>query len=202
MRTVDTVILILLGVLAILFIAFAWECLRPPRWINKKTTQYPESGELNPTDRYKRLVKRYGSPDVIDKNPGGVAVWKRETLKKRGAPWFRIEIRDQQIPHMKPAPHWDFLYLWYPLHVPEDKLMQVLGISKSITYDPLMQMIRARCHFMGANIATLWLVKKVVRGEMKGTPDEYKAAIMSTMPTAPVYDPRAEARMVAYLVAS
>ena len=127
------IILLLLFVFIIVIIVLAWHHLKPLKWINQKHTLHKEAGELNPTDRYYKLRKKYGRPDLIDKSKGGVAIWKRETLKKRGYPWYRIEIHDEQIPHNDPANHFDFLYTWYPIDIPENKISQVLQISKSIT---------------------------------------------------------------------
>lgn len=162
-------------------------------WIN---TPHPSGkyGSFNPAERYPDLIKKFGEPDLIDKNPGGVAIWKRSTLRERGHCWERVEIHDEQIPHTKPAPHTDFLYTWYRLDVPDDKVTDVLSLSESVTYDPLKRVVRARCHFTGANNATLVLAKKIATGEitLQQAKTSYGPYIMATAPTSATYDPKAE----------
>jgi hypothetical protein len=137
--------------------------------------------DYNPYDAYNQLVDKYGTPDVYDPRTGGFAVWYRTTLKSKGHIWDRIEIHDEQVPHTVPTPHVDYMYTWFKMDIPENKRNIILSMSDSITYDPLKKLIRARCHFEGANIATIWLAMQVVQEEKLGTPEEYKAAIMSTV---------------------
>ena len=170
-------------------------------WVD---TPYPggKYSEHNPSERYTEVVREFGPPDLVDRRKGGVAIWKCQTLKERGFPWYRVEIHDELVPHSKSLPHTDFLYTWYKIDIPKHLIPRVLSISDSITYDPLRQLLRARCHFHGANVATLWLAMKVVQGEMKGTSKEYKRAILSTVPEMKqFYDPSAYDRYVEELAA-
>lgn len=163
--------------------------------------EWANSGEHNPYKRYTDVVKEFGQPDIIDRSSGGVAVWKKSTLTYRGHCWDRVEIHDEQIPHDDPAPHVDFLYTWCKIDVPEDKISSILSISDSVTYDPLKKLVRARCHFHGANVATLLLVKRVVTGEMsiKEARNKYGDFIFSTVESSPKYDPEAYNSYVAEL---
>ena len=91
-------------------------------WINKG---YPDGkhGNYNPKDRMKDLVKEFGCPDYIDPKSGGYAIWGKNNLSRNpNNVWNMILILDEQIPHEKPGPHVDFLYSWYSLEVPADKI--------------------------------------------------------------------------------
>lgn len=171
--------------------------IRSLEWINKP---HPSGkyGKYNPMDRYFELIDKYGDPDVIDSSKGGVAIWKKNTLHSRGHCWERVEIHDEQIPHNLPGPHVDFMYTWYKLNVPKNKITDVRALSDSITYDPLKKLIRARCHFSGANTATLLLAKLIANNKI--TIDEAKKAygpyILSTLKGHKDYNPRAEQKMI------
>jgi len=135
--------------------------IQTPRWISEP---HPSGkyGTVNPGERFEDVVKEFGPPSVYDPSPGGVAIWDSETLKAIGSCFDRIEVRDEMVPHGKPANHVDFLYTWYSLDIPVEQICDVIDLSTSISYDPLKKMIRVRCHFMGANVVTLWLVTQMV----------------------------------------
>ncbi len=155
-------------------------------------------GDASPGKRLTDVVQEFGLPDMIDVNQGGVAIWKRSTLRNRGFCWERVEIHDEQIPHEVPAPHTDFLYVWY--HLPVRSLTKgnmadynrivadIRALSESITFDPLKQVIRVRCHFMGAVAATLVLAKRIA---LQQAHNMYGPIVMSTMPGSENYDAQA-----------
>ncbi len=167
------------------------------------------SGDMTPVARFPGLISRYGPPDVVDKGPGGVAIWKKETLMKKGVIWNRIELRDELVPHNDPAPHQDFLYAWYKvpaqyIPVPPSTVCQLLKLSESLTYDPLKHLIRARCHFMGANIVTIWLAMEIIQGRLSLAQARalYGPTIMRTLPSSDTYDAMLAPRLVASLAAA
>jgi hypothetical protein len=145
-------------------------------WLNKGIKGF---GDASPVERFKDVVKKYGKPDIINPDKGGFAIWY-----KRGC-YNKIMIKDEQIPHLKPKPHLDFLYTEIDAHIPKNKLMDVLSISNSIIVDQLKNTVKARCHFEGANIATLYIVLKVIHEDLTvkkiKSEDLYKKYIMSTM---------------------
>ena len=97
------------------------------------------------------------------------------------------------IPHNHPAPHFDFLYAWYRLRVPSQLIHDINDLSESVQYDPKTQLVRVRCHFMGANYATLVLAKRIVNGELTGYDArmKYPEFIFATVMEHPLYNPHA-----------
>jgi hypothetical protein len=143
-------------------------------------------------------VAEFGSPDLIDTSAGGGAVWFKKTLRARGKKYEQLMILDEAIPHANPSPHADFLYTQVRLAVPPELLRDVLGLSKSVQYDPLKKVLTARCHFSGANKATMYLAVKIALNiltlkEIQDT-DFYRDTILRTIPGHPLYDPEAEHR--------
>lgn len=106
-------------------------------------------------ERYQSLRATYGKPFYVVDKPGGVAVW-------RNADYFEeIVVKDESIAHAKPEPHCDFLYATVKVHVPDEALPAVLMLSQSVMYDRLKNQLTARCHFMGASVATLKLALEI-----------------------------------------
>jgi hypothetical protein len=166
------------------------------RWRHKRGNRVSKS---NPGERLPEVVARYGAPDVLDRSAGGFAVWRRSP---RISPWERLEMHDELVPHMDPAPHNDFYYAWYRLPTKNKRQVDAIrALSKSVTYDPLKELVRARCHFDGANISTVWLAAQIVYEGMTAAKAKslYGPTIMSTIPGNDHYDAGAERRMLAYL---
>jgi len=113
---------------------------------------------------YDRLVEKYGYPKFVDKYKGGMAVWGRNQLKD--TVFVRHELLDESIVHKFPTRHRDFLYSYINYDVPPEKLLDILSLSGSITYDPLKKWLRARCGSIEANIATLALATQIGEGNV------------------------------------
>ena len=130
-----------------------------------------------PKERYPELVTEFGEPDDHAK---GLIMW----YNKKGL-YNRIVLKDEEIPHCKPAPHHDFLYSTIQVYLPRDVVCEVIKISKSIYYDQLKRELTVRCHFTGANIATIYIVLMVASGLLTiddiNSQDLYKKTIMATM---------------------
>merc|ERR1711918_94818 len=87
-----------------------------------------------PIKKFTDLVMQYGNPDVLANVRNGICIW---FINKKNDPHTRIELRDEYISHCVPLPHYDFLYSYIKIYIPEDKLCSVLKTSGSVGYDPL-----------------------------------------------------------------
>lgn len=113
-------------------------------------------------NQYFILKKKYGKPCFISNKTGGFAIWTRKKLKKTC--FERIEIHDEEIPNCVPKPHKEFFYCFVNYEIPESKIMDILSISGSLSYDPLKKLIRSRCHREAGNIGLLYLAVAVGNG--------------------------------------
>jgi hypothetical protein len=143
--------------------------LPPVDWISTPHSS-GKYGDTSPGKRLLDLYEELGPPSILDPRSGGLAIWYKRDLdhSPTGKCFEEIMIRDEQIPHGNPANHTDFLYTQYKLCVPEDLVEDIRSLSTSVVYDPLKCWIRARCHFLGANVATLFLAKKIATREISG----------------------------------
>ncbi len=159
------------------------------KWINKP---YPSGrhGDSNPADKLKILMKEFGEPDYIDKEKNGFAVWDKKTLEGKNKVWERIEIHDEQIPNGQPYGRVDFLYTWFKLNVPEDKISDIRSLSDSITYDPLKNLIRVRSDCMGTNKSIIYLATLIVKDKtnVKEAKKFFGKIIDATNPKCKNYD--------------
>ncbi len=157
-------------IILLFVIAIGWWWLYNRNNINNFVNELPK-------ERYPDLVKEFGEPDNTEK---GTIYW----YNKKGL-YNRVVLKDEAIQHCSPTKHYDFLYSTIPVYLPLSTVCQVLSISKSIYYDQLKRELTVRCHFTGANIATIYLALKVATGQL--TVDNikalhsYKQTIMATM---------------------
>lgn len=110
-----------------------------------------------------RTIKLFGKPSVISMAEGGIAIWTEEDLKKKKifgrAICFReIIIRDESIEHLCPKKHRDFIYSTVRVRVKPEQIKMLSSISGSVSYDPLKNIVSARCGTVAANISTLKVV--------------------------------------------
>ncbi len=110
-------------------------------------------------NEYHITKMKYGTPSIVDFSTGGIAIWTKEQLSDTC--FERIELLDESIPHCVPRPHRDFLYSYVNYEIPNDKIMDILSLSGSVSYDPLKKFLRARCGSEEANIATLYLAVSI-----------------------------------------
>jgi hypothetical protein len=83
---------------------------------------------------------------------------------------------------LEPYSHCDFLYASIRVHIPDELLPTILSISKSIMYDRLKKELTVRCHFMGAIVATMWLVMTLVNNpdKINVIAKEFKNAVVAS----------------------
>ena len=175
----DIIIIIIILALVLTFFAYYYR--------NEAFNLVPGSGSGSysisnfkfpgPKAEYPKIVKEFGEPTYVSNVPGGVAVWK--------SPEFFTELflMDESILHTSPQNHCDFFYATINVYIPPDILCTVLKLSESIYYDQLKKELTARCHFMGANVATLYLALMIVNDQSNASKylAAYKSTVMSTM---------------------
>lgn len=112
--------------------------------------------------KYLEISNKIGQPSVVAHSKGGIAIWKKEDLKNikffgRQNCFTEIYIRDEQIEHLCPKKHIDFLYSSIVVGVKPKQICMLSSISGSVIYDALKNTLTARCSSLEANIATLKL---------------------------------------------
>jgi len=110
------------------------------------------------------LIDKFSHPTLFNSNSGGLAVWTKDDLK--GTPFSRIEIHDEMIKHNKPIPHFDCLYTWQNLYIPEKLVPGLHNISKGISYDHSAKTVRVRCQSLASNVVTHWIIQKYASNKL------------------------------------
>jgi hypothetical protein len=113
-----------------------------------------------PKEYFAKCVEMFGPPDSLSNEKHGIAYWKTRGL------FDEHMLRDEDVKHCVPRNHHDYFYSGLKIHIPNDKLLDVLRISGSINYDGLKHMLTARCGGIGANYATLYLGMSVASGKL------------------------------------
>lgn len=113
-------------------------------------------------EAYDLVLPVLGTPTVLCKEKGGIAIWYEKDLKDKkyyGEPncYHEVVLRDESVKHMCPAHHRDFLYTYIVVPVEPKQIHILSGVSGSVSYDPLKNTVSARCGSLEANIATLKL---------------------------------------------
>lgn len=113
-------------------------------------------------EAYEIVVKEYGKPTAVGVDEGGFAIWDRKKLKDTC--FEEMICRDESVIHNCPSLHRDFLYTYIKVKVKPNQIDMLYSISGSITYDPLKNLLSARCGSNEANIATLKLATDLLLG--------------------------------------
>jgi hypothetical protein len=129
---------------------------------NKMTAKDNKYYFQTPYHKYFELVSEFGQPSVLDTNAGGLAIWN--SFKLKGL-YHRLEITDTQLYNKYPYPHIGFLYAYYKIDIPLNKLAQTLSISSDIKYDIIDKVLIVRGMAIGYCNALIALVIKYIRGE-------------------------------------
>ena len=117
----------------------------------------------------KHLEETFGEPDEMTDEQ---TVWHNIDGFKR------VVCRDEYILHGSPAPHYDFVYCYVDLEVPEELSDELAKCSGSILIDHLKNEVGARCGSLTANATTLNFVLDVVEGRVEPVKEEYEARIL------------------------
>ena len=120
-----------------------------------------------PMKVYENIVERFGLPDSLAPQRGGIAIWNSVTgqydpLYKSITVFDRHELRDELVAHACPAQHNDFLYSYIKIPIKPEQLEDVLKLSGSVNYDGLKKEIFARCANTCANVMTLFLATEII----------------------------------------
>tara|TARA_B100000902_G_scaffold192836_1_gene184276 strand:+ start:91 stop:900 length:810 start_codon:yes stop_codon:yes gene_type:complete len=133
------------------------------------TEDYSKWDHSEPVNYSRHLEKTFGKPDEITHEQ---TVWHNIDGFKR------VVCRDEFILHGSPAPHYDFIYCYVDLEVPEDLSDELAKCSGSILIDHLKNEVGARCGSLTANATTLNFVMDVVAGRTEPVKDEYEKRIL------------------------
>ena len=134
------------------------------------TENYSNWDHQESADYSKHLEKTFGAPDEMTDEQ---TVWHNVDGFKR------IVCRDEYILHGSPAPHYDFIYCYIDLEVPEDLSDELAKCSGSILIDHLKNEVGARCGSLTANATTLNFVLDVVAGRAEPVKEEYEKRILA-----------------------
>ncbi len=122
-----------------------------------------------PVEYAKHLEKTFGKPDEMTDSQ--LCWFSKDGFK-------RIVIKDEYILHGSPAPHYDFIYCYIDLSVPEKYATALAESSGSIMIDFLKNEVGARCGSITANATTLNYVLDVVAERVKPSKEEYEKRIL------------------------
>jgi hypothetical protein len=123
-----------------------------------------------PIDALHYYIDYFGvMPSVISPVAGGMAVFTADDLKGvkiegMNNIFNKIVIEDSNIFNSCPVPHYEYLTTYYDFDVPEKYLLDVMALSNSITYDPVLGSVALRGNNLDDNIYTLGLVTDIVSG--------------------------------------
>lgn len=150
------------GGIIIIIIILVYRCIY---YINQIKWHHDE-----PKQRLSETIKLYGKPSAIINARGGMAYWHKPSYKHTNKSYKYpntcyewLMIKDEDIPHNYPVPHSDFFYGAVVIDIPDDKLLDVLLISKSMWYDRLTKQLIARCHVESAIATSLLLGVRVAK---------------------------------------
>lgn len=123
-----------------------------------------------PVEYAKKLIATFGQPDELTDHQ---CTWYNIDGFKR------VVVKDEYILHGSPMPHYDFVYSYIDLKVPDKLATKLAESSESIFVDFLKGEVGARCGTLSANATTLNYVMDVVYDRVKPSLEEYEKRIKS-----------------------
>ena len=133
------------------------------------TEEYAYWENEEPVKYSKHLEKTFGKPDEMTNSQ--LCWFNKDGFK-------RIVVKDEYILHGSPAPHYDFIYCYIDLQVPEKFAEPLAESSGSILIDFLKGEVGARCGSITANATTLNYVLDVVAERVQPSKKEYEKRIL------------------------
>ena len=130
-------------------------------WIGKS-----QSGNApgSPAYEFPLLIQEFGMPKLLDKEQGGSAIWKRETLNNKGFCWDRVIIQDLPF---------DFITIWYYLPMNAIKCSDLQAtvnnlqkFNPGLNYDLIYQVIEAKGNSTEHVVALLVTAKRYLSREV------------------------------------
>jgi len=145
---------------------------RVPNCVKKEDVggKYSKWDHEESAEYSKHLEETFGPPDEMT---------DEQTVWHNADGFKRIVCRDEYILHGSPAPHYDFIYCYIDLEVPEDLSDELAKCSGSILIDHLKNEVGARCGSLTANATTLNFVLDVVAGRAEPVKEEYEKRILA-----------------------
>jgi len=156
--------------------------------------------------RYDDLYLEFNEPQTVMNKSGGYVIWNDVKSNYNNMVYKKIVLADESIAHNQPFLHCDFLYATIPVYIPDgitdpqssklaiddtkNLIPQILNVSLSVTYDHLKRELTSRCHFMGANVVTLWLCMKILNDPLNSSLyyDKYQDTVFSMMGNRDLYN--------------
>lgn len=116
-------------------------------------------------------------PGIVRADGEGAVIWR--LVPGVGGVYKEWLINENFVLHTKPAPHIDFFYITAYIYVPPEKRCNLTKISDSIILDERYDTVSAGCHFRGAAVATLSIVKEYAQDRLtlQRAMDEYDRRI-------------------------
>jgi hypothetical protein len=149
--------------------------------VDNKYNEMKGSNELmwefsQPTTVYNDMVDRFGLPDTLAPQRGGIAIWNsiighHDKFYDVKNVFDKIELRDELVAHACPAQHNDFLYSYIKIPILPKQLEDVNKLSGSVNYDMLKKELFARCSSTCANVMTLYLATEIILSHLE--PDNH-----------------------------
>lgn len=131
----------ILAIIVVCVFIIMYDTSKGPRW------------GARPRAEYVRLIHKLGKPHYINKNPKGVAIWKRFPLC---VPFERIMLIDESVVHYTPHRHCSFLYVTVKYEIDEEMIDEILSCSEAVMYDKLKRELTVRSNSL--ENAMTWLV--------------------------------------------
>jgi hypothetical protein len=130
------------------------------------------AGEPSRVDEPSRVlpeVSLIGTPDVIDRERGGCAVWKQPTLWKRHCYYLvRVIVADDQLWCEQPRWHTCHVTCWFYLQPKTSAVKSASKLSPNIGLDPLTKYLWVRSNSLDVCLSLAVWVKRGRRLTSKG----------------------------------
>jgi hypothetical protein len=124
----------------------------------------------------------FGQPDILVTKGRGFAKWSTDEMVKLGYPFYKLMVKDEEVPHCCPVPHMDSMFAAIKVDAYDAaKMLAILGTSKGFWYDQGRNMLYARCCSIGTILAHFVFATDVLSRDRAAVIQAYSSQTSSNL---------------------
>jgi hypothetical protein len=126
-------------------------------WVNNIDRGYFFQSSI---DKFEDLLKKYGTPNNLIVESGGMAQWYRKDF------YEKIEIYDRMLVNNWPRPHNSILTIYIHINIKRDLWAKIQDMTSDVLYDFISKELIIRCPTLSYGNALLSIILEFINDQI------------------------------------